>query len=171
MTHSELLDMRRIVNEAILKEHCSSVSDADLQRLKATLNIAIEESSAKRFLKHIEDAMPTDDNDESWDKFYAKPFVITFNCQSLTIPMDATVYQTITDMLKTYIEEQYEGHAFVQQRKMYGYMQRIKLDLQRIQEANADQYDPDLDKEHLAIHDIKDTMSNIIDELLEIFKS
>lgn len=171
MNHNKLLNLRRLVNQAILKEYCDYVDMSDLKDLKSTLDIAIEESNVKRFLKFVEDAMPTSDDEAEWDKFYDKPFTITFNCQSVMLPMSACVYNDITSMLETYIEESYCDYTFTKNRRMYGHMQRIKLDLQRIQEANADPIDPDIDAEHLAIHDIKDTMSNIIDELLEIFKS
>lgn len=169
MKHDELLNLRRIVNQAILKEYCDYVSLDDLKHLKSTLDAAIEESHIKRFLKHIEDAMPTTDDEVAWDKFYNKSFVITFDGQSAVFPMDATVYQNITDTIKEYIENSYCDYEFTTRRRLYGYMQRIKTDLQSYTDAEADPVNPDLDTQHLAIHDIKNTMSEIIDELLTFF--
>lgn len=172
MKRKNLTTMLRIVQDINLDGTCDRYSIDEMNQLYTDLLIAIEEQDLKDFLIHVQDAMPTDDSEASWDAFYSKPFRISFDCKSVEIPMDATVYQNIIDLLEEYIEDQYlDGRTFVKSRKMYGHMMRIKTDLNRINDAIKDERDPDIDTYDHALYDIKDTMSNIIDELLEIFKS
>lgn len=172
MELKNLLLMRRIVNDICLDGVCDSVSIDDLNNLRVNLQIAIEKQDLKDFLIHVENAMPVADDEESWDAFYNKPFRISFDGKSIKLPMDATVYQNITNLLEEFIEDQYlDGRNFTKTRKMYCCMLGIKTNLNRINEAIKDEHNFDNDAYYLAIHDIKDIMSKNIDELLEILKS
>lgn len=172
MERKALTTMLHIVQDICIDGACSAISIEELNNTRVALQIELEKRDVMDFLKHVKDAMPADDTEEAWDAFYDKSFRICFDGKSVELHMDATIYQNITDALEEYIEDQYlDGRTFTQSRKMYGCMQRIKTDLNRITEVIKDKRNYDEDAYHHAIHDIKDTMSGIIDELLEIFKS
>lgn len=171
MERKTLTTMLRIVQDVVIDGVCDSVSIDDLNQLVFDLQIAIEKQQLKDFLVHVEDAMPVADDEASLDAFYDKPFRISFDGKYVEIPNNADTYQSIVDLVKTYIEDQYiDGPAFVKARNMYGHLTYAKVYLRRLKELEA-MDDIDLDSHHHNLHGLKDKMNEIIDDLLEHFKS
>lgn len=172
MKRKNLTTMLRIVQDINLDGTCGQYGIDEMNQLYTDLLIAIEEQDLKDFLIHVENAMPDADDEKAWDAFYSKSFRISFDGKSIELPMDATVYQNITNLLEEFIEDQYlDGRNFIKARKMYCCMLGIKTNLNRINEAIKDEHNFDNDAYHHAIHSIKDIMNKNIDELLEILKS
>ena len=170
MTRNNLITMRRIVNDISFDGVCDSISSDELNQLRFDLQIAIEKRDLQDFLRHMEEAMPADDNEDTWDAFYNKPFRITFDHKSVEIPMDATVYENISGLIEQYIEEQYlEGPNIVKAIKLYRSLVHVSVYIRRLKEIEATD-DIDLDSHHYNLHGLKDKMYEIIDDLLDYFK-
>jgi hypothetical protein len=170
MERKTLTTMLRIANDVVIDGVCDSVSIDDLNQLIFDLQIAIEKHDLKDFLVHVEDAMPINDDEQAWDDFYNKSFRITFDHKCVEIPNNADTYQSIVDLIKTYIEDQYlDGPAFVKSRNMYGHLMYAKTCINRLKELETMDV-IDLDSHLHNLHGLKDKMYEIIDDLLEYFK-
>ena len=170
MKREDLLLMRRIVNDISFDGVCDSISIDDLNKLRWNLQMDIEKSDLHDFLRHMEESMPAADDEKAWDDFYNMPFRITFNHKSIEIPMDAMVYENVSNVIEQYIEEQYlDGPNMVKAAKLYRSLIFIRVYIERLKELEA-MDDIDLDAHHYNLHGLKDKMYEIIDDLLDYFK-
>lgn len=166
MTHKELCDLRKLLTEVIHGEDCHILSDFDLNNLKFSVDRELEKCEIETFIKHVEDAMPVDDDDDAWDTFYRKFFTIMFDGKCCNIPVEATSYQSIVDTLKEYLVDTYgSGATWVRRSNMRGRLVGVKVALNRLYDA-----DIDADGREFNASFINGTMAEIIDDLIAEFK-
>lgn len=104
MTIEELLQLRSLVCESLRRDDSEVMPHDELIKLKDSINLELDIRAIKRLYKTIDSAMPTTDDEDSWNAFYEKSFYISFGNAGATIPVDTTIYQGIRDTLKEYVE-------------------------------------------------------------------
>ena len=107
----QLMDMMRFVKR--FKDECDWMATIDVELLEGALKAELYCTRVRDFYRHIKDSLPgmpddydsEEDYENAWDKFYTEQLVITFNGKTVSLDIDADIYDHVVTLLEDHIDD------------------------------------------------------------------